>query len=228
MEEKSFCSVRQKKIPSMQNKKERIGILGGTFNPIHMGHIALGKAAYEQYHLDKILVMVSRTPPHKSQQEIPDGTVRSEMVKLAIKPFPFMEYSDFELNREGYIYTADTLKLLTDMYPDNKYYFIIGGDSLAHFDTWYHPEEILHHAVILASGRNQMEEEEIQKNIAYLKKKYSYGDIRSISLPAIPYSSTSIREMVQHQENISDMVGEEVAEYIKKQQLYHKRKQHGT
>src|SRR5574344_2351720 len=97
-----------------------IGILGGTFDPIHNGHIMLAKEAYEQFLLDKIWVMVSKNPPHKSGKKVSDSIKRSEMVKLAIKNYPYMEFSDFELKREGYIYTSDTLTLLKQIYPNDN------------------------------------------------------------------------------------------------------------
>ena len=111
-------------------KKNKIGILGGTFNPIHNGHIALALAACRQYDLQYVLVMVSKTPPHKRNMNIPDAAIRSEMVKMAVADEKHLVYSDFELKRDGYIYTADTLALLCEKHPENEYYFIIGGDSL--------------------------------------------------------------------------------------------------
>lgn len=202
-------------------KKSRIGILGGTFNPIHNGHIALGRAACEQYELDRVLVMVSKTPPHKSNQQIPDAAVRSDMVRLAVSDCDFLEYSDFELRRDGYIYTADTLQLLTEQHPDNEYYFIMGGDSLCHFDSWYHPERIVKYAVILASGRNEVWNQQLDKEIERLKKLFSEADIRKVLLPEIPCSSTEIRRLAAEGGDITPMVGSAVADYIKKHGLYY-------
>lgn len=204
----------------MQNRRSKIGILGGTFNPIHNGHIALGKAAYEQFHLDKILVMVSKTPPHKLRENIPDAGIRSQMIKLAIAEYDFMEYSDFELQREGYIYTADTLTLLTAQNPDDEYYFIIGGDSLDYLEHWYHPEIILQKSIILASGRGALQNRKLDEQIAYLKHKFPYADIRKIMLKDIPYSSTEIRSSVFHGKDISSMVDSRVYDYMKEKKLY--------
>lgn len=204
----------------MQNRRSKIGILGGTFNPIHNGHIALGKAAYEQFHLDKILVMVSKTPPHKLRENIPDAGIRSQMIKLAIAEYDFMEYSDFELQREGYIYTADTLTLLTAQNPDDEYYFIIGGDSLDYLEHWYRPEIILQKSIILASGRGALQNRKLDEQIAYLKHKFPYADIRKIILEDIPYSSTEIRSSVFHGKDISSMVDSRVYDYMKEKKLY--------
>ena len=96
---------------------------------------------------------------------IPDAAIRSEMVKMAVADEKHLVYSDFELKRDGYIYTADTLVLLCEEHPENEYYFIIGGDSLHTLDTWYHPEIILQHAVILASGRDDIRQDEVELEI---------------------------------------------------------------
>ncbi len=204
----------------MQNKKYKIGILGGTFNPIHNAHISLGKAAYKQFSLDKILVIVSKTPPHKSNTDILDATVRSEMVKLAIEKYDFMEYSDFELQRTGYIYTSDTLTLLTEQNPETEYYFILGGDSLEHIKNWHKPEIILQKAVILASGRNSLQGKKLDNQIFCLKQIFPKADIRKVILEDISYSSTEIRNLVRQNRDISSMVNERVYKYIKEHKLY--------
>lgn len=204
----------------MQNKKYKAGILGGTFNPIHNAHIALGKAAYQQFSLDKILVMVSKTPPHKLNTNIPDAAVRSEMVKLAVAEYDFMEYSDFELQRSGYIYTSDTLTLLTEQNPETEYYFILGGDSLENIRNWHKPEIILQKAVILASGRNSFQGKKLDNQILCLKQIFPQADIRKVILEDISYSSTEIRNAVQQGRDISSMVDKKVYNYIKEHKLY--------
>ena len=201
-------------------KKSKIGILGGTFNPFHNGHIALGQAAYAQYELDKILVMVSKTPPHKAALQIPSASVRSHMVKLSIREYDYMKFSDFELQREGFIYTADTLTLLQTAYPDHEYYFIIGGDSLESFEKWHRPDIILKNAILLASGRNDLNNEKLDQKITDLKHKFAHADIRKILLTDIPYSSTMIREAVALGKDISHMVHPKVADYIENMWLY--------
>lgn len=208
------------RLPKIQNMQNKIGILGGTFNPIHHGHIALGTAAYEQFRLDKVLVMVSKTPPHKTNLNIPDAQVRSEMIKLAIKKYPFMEYSDFELRREGYIYTADTLTLLKEENPQNEYYFIVGGDSLTYIDSWYHPEVIFEKAIVLASGRAGIDDENIERQISRLKSLYPYADIRKIILPQIQISSSQIRKYVGEHKKIDGMVDVLVRNYMEQKRLY--------
>lgn len=194
-------------------QKHNIGILGGTFNPIHTAHIELAKAAYEQYNLEKVLIMVSPNPPHKAGKVIADVSHRNAMVKLAIADYDYMEFSDFEQQREGYIYTADTLTLLNKMHPENHYYFIVGGDSVDCIDRWYHPEIVLANCTLLAAGRDDLFDEKLMVRIAELNKQYN-ADIRPVKLPYMDISSTDVRAG-----ELED-VPKAVADYIKQHSLY--------
>lgn len=193
--------------------KHKIGILGGTFNPVHKAHLELAKAAYEQHGLSKVLLMVSPNPPHKAGRIIADVAHRNEMVKLAIQPYDFMEFSDFEQKREGFIYTAETLTLLGEKYPENHYYFIVGGDSLDAIDNWYHPEIVLKKCTLLAAGRDDIYDEKLLKRIDELNVKYN-ADIRMVKLKKMDISSTEVR--AGEFEDVPD----EVADYIKEHGLY--------
>lgn len=172
--------------------KKKIGILGGTFNPIHDGHLMLAKEAYLQQNLDKVWIMVSPNPPHKAGTTIVDVIHRNNMVKAAIEPYDFMEFSDYEQRREGYIYTAETLTLLKKDYPENEYYFIIGGDSLDNIEKWYHPEIVLANCILLAAGRDDLFNESLISRINELNAKYK-ADIRMIKMQPMDVSSTEIR-----------------------------------
>ena len=120
----------------MSKKVKKIGIMGGTFDPIHMGHLILGEKAYEQLGLDKVLFMPCGNPPHKRNRKgRATDEQRAEMVRLAIKDNPHFELSLIEMHEEGYTYTYRTLEQLNAANPDTEYYFIIGADSLYNFDT---------------------------------------------------------------------------------------------
>ena len=130
----------------------RIGIMGGTFDPIHNGHLAVGRQAYREYQLDEVWFMPSGHPPHKKDHAVTDAADRCAMTRLAIRNDPYFRFSDFEVRREGNTYTAQTLTLLRRQYPDVRFYFIIGADSLFEIESWYMPEKIMEQAVILVAG----------------------------------------------------------------------------
>ena len=197
----------------LSTDKHKIGILGGTFNPIHLALLELAKAAYEQYGLEKVLIMVSPNPPHKAGKVIADVSHRNTMVKLAIEPYEYMEFSDFEQKRDGYIYTAETLTLLKKEYPEYEYYFVIGGDSLANIEKWYHPEVVLANCILLAAGRDEIFDTALINRIDELNEKYK-ADIRMIKMQPMDVSSTEIRA------GDFDDIPESVRKYIDENQLY--------
>ena len=127
----------------MECKRKRIGIMGGTFDPIHMGHLILGEKAYEQFSLDQVLFMPAGNPPHKRNRAgRASDEQRVEMVRRAINGNPHFALSLIEMNEEGYTYTYRTLENLKKEHPDTDYYFIIGADSLFSFETWMEPGRI--------------------------------------------------------------------------------------
>ena len=122
-----------------------IGIMGGTFNPFHNGHLQLALQAYRQFELSKVLVMPSGTPAHKSTKELIAASHRCQMVSGAIADYPYLELSLLEVERKGNTYTSDTLKALHRQNPDLKIYFIIGADSLFDLPKWHEPEYVMQH-----------------------------------------------------------------------------------
>lgn len=202
-----------------------VGIMGGTFNPIHLGHVRLAQAAYEQYNLDKVIFLPSGEPPHKKGKEIVSGAHRLNMVNLAIKDYPYFKSSDMEIRREGYTYTYETLKELHGQNTQDEIYFIIGADSLFNFEKWNKPEEIVKMCVLLAADRDDISTEKFLGEIDYLNKKYN-ADIRPLKTPMMDISSTEIRDAMKN--NVIDkndqinleLVDDKVLEYIKKNKLY--------
>lgn len=200
--------------------KKKIGIMGGTFNPIHIGHLILAQTALEQFQLDKVLFMPSKNPPHKRNEHILDDKVRATMVQLAIEDNPCFELSTFEMQREGTTYTADTLEQLTKLYPDEEYYFIVGADSLFYLDKWKDPETILKLCTLVAAVRDQRTKKEMEDQITYLSNQYD-STIELLDSPNIDISSTMIRERAKAELSVEYYVPTRVAEYMAKNNLYH-------
>lgn len=199
---------------------KRIGIMGGTFDPVHNGHLLLGKQAYEEYQLDEIWYMPSHIPPHKKDHAITAGTDRIEMLKLALKDLPYCIVSDFEMKREGNTYTAHTLELLKEEAPENQFYFIIGADSLFQLEQWYHPEKVMALTSFLVSGREYPgAERTMEEQIAYLSEKYG-ARIYPLHNEEIRVASADIRRRISEGVSVSGDIPETVEQYIKTRGLY--------
>lgn len=200
-----------------------IGIMGGTFDPIHNGHLLLGNQAYAEYGLDQVWFMPSGIPPHKKDHRVASVEHRLEMVRLAIKDYPGLICSDFEIRRQGNTYTAETLKLLHGQYPKHHFYFIIGADSLYQIENWYHPGEVMKQAVLLVAGRRYEQAVcSIKEQAARLQEIYG-ADIQFLHCPEISVSSAELRRMVAGKEEIFPYVPACVEQYIKAHGLYQSR-----
>ena len=198
---------------------ERIGIMGGTFDPIHLGHLAMAEAALEQAELNRVLFMPSKTPPHKRHSDVTAERERAAMVQCAIAYKEQFVYSDMELRRYGLTYTADTLALLQEGTPKCEWYFIMGGDSFFQVEKWYRPEEVMRRAVILAVSRDGVSDEDMEKQKTFLENKYE-ANIRLLSMPEMDISSTEIRSKIALGEDVSAMLPESVLLYIEQHGLY--------
>ena len=198
---------------------KKVGIMGGTFNPIHMGHLFLGEQAYEQYQLEKVYFMPSKKPPHKDLKNIIPDTLRRDMVELAIKGNHHFQLSTIELDREGITYTVDTLEYLKEKEKDTELYFIIGADSLYQIETWRNPKRILELATMLVATRYHMTESTMMEQANYIKETYG-ARIELLEVPTIDISSKQIRERMKQNKSIKYYVPESVYEYIQKKQLY--------
>ena len=194
----------------------KIGIMGGTFNPIHNGHIALAQKAYEDLSLDKVLFMPSGTSYLK--QNVLPAKHRVEMVQRAIADYPQFELSLIEVNRAGNTYTYETLQQLKKENSQTTYYFIIGADSLLSMEHWKEPEIIFSLAKIACAVRDDADMSVIKKKGKELEEKGA--DIVYLDMPAIPISSTQIREFAKAHESITDLVSTEVAAYMQEEHLY--------
>ncbi len=205
---------------------KRIGIMGGTFNPIHNGHLAIAKKAKEQFALEKVLFMPSGVPYMKDRREVLPVSVRCEMTALAITDIPYFELSlleaaDAELGKNTY--TFETLQKLRDADPETNYYFILGADSLYAIESWKNPTIIFQNCMILTAVRTEdsYSQDRLLQQVQYLRKKYS-ASVEILEFEGLDVSSTQIREKMQRGESISGLLPEAVISYILDNHLYEK------
>lgn len=199
--------------------KKRIGILGGTFNPIHIGHLILAEYAYEKFDLEKVFLMPAGNPPHKNLNSVITTKQRIVMTSLAIAGNKNLELSTIETDRDEITYTCDTLTCLHGQHPDTEFYFILGADSLFNIETWKNPGMICRYATLIAAVRDDMNKEEIEKQIQYLKQKYN-AVVYLLDTPNIEISSKMIRSRVHDKKTIKYLVHPDVEAYIYKNKLY--------
>lgn len=198
----------------------KIGIMGGTFDPIHNGHLHLGLQAYSEYDLDFVWYMPAGQPPHKKDHKVTEAVHRCNMTRLAIEEHPEFVFSDFEVSRDGNTYTAQTMELLTSDYPQHEFYFIIGADSLYELEKWYDPGLVMRYATLLVAGREyQKAHKTIDQQIAYLRDKYQ-ADILRLHCTEVDISSEEIRDMLTRGKDVLKYVPKPVLNYIRENSLY--------
>ena len=197
--------------------------MGGTFDPIHMGHLILGEQSYEQLHLDKVLFMPSGNPPHKRNR---DGRAsdcqRVEMVRLAIEDNPHFELSLTEMHETGYTYTYRTLEELNKQNPDTDYYFIIGADSLFAFEEWKEPGRICKACTLVVAVRNHTSSDELNREIKRLSEKYE-GNFARLDTMNIDVSSHQIRQWISDEKSLKYYVPDKVISYMRENGIYRKK-----
>lgn len=198
----------------------KIGILGGTFDPIHNGHLMIGRYARERYSLDEIWVMPNGNPPHKSESSIETETMhRIEMTRRAIAKEEAFILQLYEVERKETNYSYLTMEHFRAVYPMHEFYFIIGADSLFALEKWSHPERLLKTCAVLTAFRDGKNMQEMEEQISYLNQKYD-ADIRLLHTPNVDISSTEIRDALKEGESVYDQIPESVLQYIKENHLY--------
>lgn len=198
---------------------EKIGIMGGTFNPIHNGHLTLAKKALEQFALDEVLFMPCGVPYMKAGQQVESGQVRARMTELAIQGTPEFTLSTMEIDKQGNTYTYQTLEQLKRENPSTKYYFILGADSLFHITAWAHPERIFANCCILAAIRDGKTRKDLESQIRILQEKYQ-ADIQILQITCMDISSSAIRQKIAAGKSIDEEVPMQVRMYIDRKGLY--------
>ncbi len=192
----------------------KVGILGGTFNPPHIGHLIVAEFVREEVGLDKIIFVPCASPPHKQNldylSQLAESEHRFEMVKIAIKGNPFFEASDIEIKRGGISYTIDTVNQMLERFPNYDFYLLIGADQFKDFHTWREPEEIVKKVQLIVFNR---------PGFVIPESKFS-PFARFITIPNIEVSASEIRSRVKSGKSIKYLVPPEVEEYIYANGLY--------
>lgn len=197
----------------------KIGIMGGTFNPIHHGHLILSEYIRIKMNLDRIIFIPTGVPPHKNNQDVLDGETRLKMVELAIESNPYFIASDIEVTRNKLTYTIDTIVELRDLYQNSKIYMIIGADTLLSLYTWKDYSKVLSLVSFIVADRLGLSNEDLVQEIERLNRRFD-SNIVSIDSPVIDISSTLIRNRLKENLSIKYLVPERVEDYILNNNLY--------
>ncbi|WP_300560188.1 nicotinate-nucleotide adenylyltransferase [Companilactobacillus sp.] len=189
--------------------KRHVGILGGTFNPVHTGHVVIAEQVFQQLHLNKVLFLPDNIPPHRGVQKTKPigGNERIEMIKLAIEDNLHFDLDLTDVNRGGVSYTYETVKILKQLNPNTEFYFIIGGDMVENLPKWSHIDELVQMIHFVGVCRKGFE-------------KSSKYPILWVNTPELEISSSMIRESVREGRSIKYLVPERVEDYILDKGLY--------
>ncbi|KXG74626.1 putative nicotinate-nucleotide adenylyltransferase [Fervidicola ferrireducens] len=199
---------------------KRIGIMGGTFDPIHFGHLVTAEEARINFELDKVIFVPTGNPPHKKDYEVTEPEHRYLMTALATNSNPFFEVSRIEIERKGYSYTVDTLNQLVEIYgKDTSLFFISGADAVLDILTWKNIKGVLDVCTFIAATRPGYPIKKLKDKLEEIKKLYG-KDVYLLEVTAIAISSTEIRRRVKEGRSIKYLVPEGVEEYILKNGLY--------
>jgi nicotinate-nucleotide adenylyltransferase len=192
----------------------KIGIMGGTFDPIHLGHLIAAESAREAAGLDEVWFMPTHIPPHKPNMPKASGEQRLEMVRLAIANHTNFRVVNYELTRGGISYTADTVRKLHEKHPSVTFYYIIGADMVMYLPKWMQIEEIVKHVAFIGLQRAgfQVDLNQLPENLA--------AKVQLAPMPLIEISSTVIRERERLRQSVRYLVPEKVRMYMEANRLY--------
>jgi len=202
---------------------KKIGIMGGTFNPIHTGHLMLAEWALDAIKLDEVWFIPTGISYQKKSQEVLAGEERLYMTELAIRDNEHFRCLDLEVRRKGYTYSYETLEQLKERYPEREFFFIIGADCLFSLENWRHPERILACCTLIAAVRGDTAWQEMEEKKRELEQKYLSG--RNGRILLIPFlnlsiSSTQIRQRIRGGQSVKYLVPDSVLIYIKEKGFY--------
>jgi len=200
--------------------KLKIGLMGGTFDPIHYGHLVAAEEARINFNLSKVIFIPAGNPPHKKDYKVTDSEHRYIMTALAVNSNPYFEVSRVEVDREGYTYTVDTLKWFREKYDNSvELFFISGADAILDILTWRKVEEVLKYCTFIAATRPGYTSEQLERKVKEVKNLYG-KEIFILEVTGMAISSTDIRKKVKNGQSIKYLVPEAVEYYIIKNNLY--------
>ncbi|PRR77286.1 Nicotinate-nucleotide adenylyltransferase [Clostridium liquoris] len=194
-------------------------IFGGTFDPIHNGHLHIAYEALYKLNLDKIIFIPSGNPPHKFYREITDGYIRYEMVNMAIREEEKFELSDYEIKKSGFSYTYETLEYFKNSFQDIQWYFLTGVDCLMELDGWKNIDKIMEICELVVFNRPGFNKWAILRQKERVEKKYN-KKIIFLDIPLLDISSTDVRRLIKENKNVRYFLPEGVYNTIKELKLY--------
>lgn len=195
----------------------RLGVFGGTFDPVHYGHLLLAECCREQLRLNRVWFLPAAVPPHKQQRELAPAAQRVEMLELAIGGHEAFEVCRYEIERGGVNYTVDTLAHFKDEDPSCELFFLLGADSLLDLPNWREPQRLLKLATIVAVGRPDREEVNTQDRTSL---EWIHGQCTRVDMPLIELSSSDIRRRIAAGQSIRYRTPRAVEKYIESHGLY--------
>ncbi|MGY5240740.1 nicotinate-nucleotide adenylyltransferase [Clostridium tertium] len=196
---------------------KKIGIIGGTFNPIHLAHLYIAYEAKCQLNLDKVIFMPAGSPPHKKNEDILEAPLRYKMVLEAIKKYEDFEISNYEIEKEGFSYTYETLENFKS--KDNILYFITGADCLINIEKWKNPDRIFKTSKLVVFNRPGYDKESLKLQKNEIEKKYNTS-INFLDIMDLEISSTMIRDRIKDGKKIDFFIPKEVLDFIRKNNIY--------
>lgn len=195
----------------------RIGLFGGSFNPIHNGHVNLALSVKNTLGLDRVIIMPSGTAPHKSCSEYAPPEDRLNMCRLAFEEYEGFDVSDHEILQTGKSYTIYTIRYLKEIYPDDELYLLVGSDMILSFKEWYEYSEILEKTVVAAVSRTG---DDLCQLVKMAENLSEYGGCLVINADTVTISSSEIRKMIKNNSDISCYLNEKVVKYIMSKKIY--------
>lgn len=194
-------------------------MFGGSFNPVHNGHVELLERMISEFHLDKVFVIPTNVTPLKDNSYMACAEDRLAMCRLAFSRVPAVEVSDMEITREGKSYTVDTLKILKEKYTDTKLHLIVGADAFLQLPLWYKAEEIFSLAKILTIVRDDIDYDSLRRAGESYKEKFG-AEFGIIENPVTDISSTEIRSHIKENSSVGGIIPFDVYNFIKENELY--------